>query len=73
MSEQRSDEERLRDAIKAMLREGLATPAELAATLNWSRQLVRYYARGIDWKAARADQVSIELNRRIADTRFREP
>lgn len=55
------DDDAVRAAAQELLRQGEATPAEIANTLNRSRQSVRYWAGGIKWQEARARRVAARL------------
>lgn len=47
-----------RDAALQMLKDGTASPAEVAQLASVSRQLVNYWAAGIDWRKARAARLA---------------
>jgi hypothetical protein len=60
-------EERLQAAVVRMLREGYATPAEIAKAIGRSRQIVRYWGEGTGWEAARQARIMSRLKSLGAD------
>jgi hypothetical protein len=52
-----------RKAARRMLARGVCTPAEAAELAGVSRQLMRYWAKGIDWKAARTEYLRRRFDR----------
>jgi Homeodomain-like domain len=54
-------EEQTRCAVVQLLKEGYATPAEIATEIGRSRQIVRYWGKGIDWQEARAKRIKARL------------
>jgi DNA-binding CsgD family transcriptional regulator len=55
------EEERIQRAAVRLLAEGYATPAEIANALGRSRQIVRHWAAGTDWKRAREARLKRRL------------
>jgi hypothetical protein len=45
-------------AAQYLLRQGLATYAEIAAISGWSRQMVRHWAQQLDAESARRDHLA---------------
>jgi hypothetical protein len=60
------DESAHRAAI-SLLRNGLASPSEVAQLAGVSRQLVNYWATEIDWRKARAARLAREWRAAIRD------
>lgn len=54
---------KLKNAVRAMLKSGLASPAEIARSTGLSRQLVRYWTLDIDWRSARGGLIKRHLSR----------
>lgn len=54
-----------RAAVIALVRRGLASPAEAAQLAGVSRQVVNYWIRGMDWRKARAAVLAVAWRRLI--------
>lgn len=51
-------DEKVRNAALSLLRKGLVTQAEAAELAGVSRQVMNYWAQGINWRKARAATLS---------------